>query len=215
VTEMRDTREAMLEAGIRLYSSRADELLRGLSAGTVAKEAGFHRQTFYRYWDTHAEYVQDLVRHVLDRDAEPVADGATTLPPPRPADLESFARELAHHDFLRVLEDPRVMLRIGLIVMQAHDRGAPRELAQEYYDSLISQVAEGYESLLEATDRVPAAGMTTRDLARILQALVLGLVLQAKSGEDDPHASVLLERAITALLTTLTEPADTDAAAAG
>jgi AcrR family transcriptional regulator len=206
----------MLEAGVRLYSSRADELLRGLSAGTVAKEAGFHRQTFYRYWDTHAEYVQDLVRHALDRDAPPVANGATTLPPPRhAADIEFFARDLAHHDFLRVLEDPGVMLRIGLIVMQAHDDAAARELAQDYYDTLIGQVAEGYEEFLESTGRVPVDGMTTRDLARILQALVLGLVLQAKSAEDEPHASVLLERAITALLTTLTEPDEDDVTATG
>jgi AcrR family transcriptional regulator len=203
----------MLEAGVRLYSSRADELLRGLSAGTVAKEAGFHRQTFYRYWDTHAEYVQDLVRHALDRDAAPVADGATTLPPP--TDLESFARDLAHHDFLSVLQDQGVMLRIGLIVMQAHDDAATRGLAQDYYDSLIGQVAEGYEELLAATERVPVEGTTTRDLARILQALVLGLVLQAKSAEDEPHASVLLERAITALLTTLTEPDEGSASATG
>src|SRR6185503_1545570 len=104
------------------------------------------------------------------------ADGATTLPPPRQAsDLESFARDLAHHDFLRVLQDPGVMLRIGLIVMQAHDDPAARGLAQDYYEALIGQVAEGYEELLAATGRVPAPGVTTRDLARILQALVLGL----------------------------------------
>ena len=201
------TRDDLIDAGMRLYAARSNDLLRGLTAGAVAKEAGYHRQTFYRYWDTHAEYLQDLVRHALDRESGPTADGATTLPHPGPAsDLESYARNLARHDFLRVLEDPRVMLRIGLIVMQAHDDDAARELAQNYYEMLIGEVTEGYEDLLEATGRVPADGTTTRDLARILQALVLGLVLQAKSADDDPHASVLLERAITALLTSLTEP---------
>jgi len=67
---MPETKVAMLDAGVRLFSAQAGELLKGLTAGTVAQEAGFHRQTSYRYRDTHAEYVQDLVRHLM---APPVA----------------------------------------------------------------------------------------------------------------------------------------------
>jgi len=215
VTSLAETRTALLDAGVRLYGSNAAELLKGLSAGAVADEAGFHRQTFYRYWDTQAEYVQDLVRHALDVADSPVADGVAALPTRRAVeDLDDLARDLAHHDFARVLDDPAVMLRVGLLVMHALDAEGER-LAQRYYDTSIGRTAEGYDELLATLEREPVDGTSTRDLARILQALLLGLVLQAKSGRDQPHAGALLERATLVLLDGLTRPAASEASATG
>ena len=214
---MTDTRSALLDAGVRLYGSNASELLRGLSAGAIAQEAGFHRQTFYRYWETQAEYVQDLMRHVLGTSGSPVADGVTELPQrcPEPVDLDAFARDLAHHDFVRVLEDPRVMMRVGLLVMQALDTAPLTGLLEDYYETTLDRVTAGYDELLAVLGREPLEGTTTRDLARTMQALLLGLVLQAKSADDDPHASVLLERATATLLAGLTQPIADDESAAG
>jgi AcrR family transcriptional regulator len=214
---MTDTRTSLLDAGVRLYGSNAAELLRGLSAGSVADEAGFHRQTFYRYWETQAEYVQDLMRHVLVAARAPVADGVTDLPTRRgvPGDLEDLARDLAHHDFVQVFEDPAVMLRVGLVVMQALDQSALGDQAQAYYDTTIDRVATGYQGLLDGIGRQPVDEVSARDLARIVQALLLGLVLQAKTADDDPHASTLLERATTAILAGLTQPIEADETATG
>jgi AcrR family transcriptional regulator len=214
---MVDTRTALLDAGVRLYGSSAADLLKGLSAGAVAEEAGFHRQTFYRYWDTQAEYVQELQRHVLATVDAPVADGVTVLADRRGPveDLDGFARELARHDFVRILEDDRIWARVGLIVMQALDTPALSDAAKAFHDATMDRLADGYEDLLDAFGRRAVAGTTPRDLARILQALVLGLVLQAKFADDDPDASELLERATRALLLGLTEPAEARASKAG
>ena len=214
---MTDTRTALLEAGVRLYGSTAAELLKGLSAGAVAQEAGFHRQTFYRYWETQSEYVQDLIRHALDATGEPVADGVQVLSDqrPTPEDIDTFARDLAHHDFARVLEDPRVMMRMGLLVMQALNQSPLTELAQERYETTIERVAGGYDDLLDGVGREPVGDLTTHDLARIVQGLLYGLVLQAKVADFEPHASVLLERATSTILHGLTRPVEEDESATG
>ena len=204
---MTDTREALLEAGVRLYSSMAGELLKGLSAGNVAKEAGFHRQTFYRYWETQSEYVQDLLRHVLGTAEAPVADGATALADRRPpGDIEDFVREVAEHDFVRVAQDARAAMRVGLVAMDALNQPPLADLMQDFYDTTMARLAPGYEALFDHLDRRPVVELTTRDLVRLVQALLLGLVIQAKAADDDPHPAVLFEAATVALLTALTEP---------
>jgi AcrR family transcriptional regulator len=202
---MIDTRKALLDAGVRLYGRSANEQLKGLSAGAVAEAAGYHRQTFYRYWGTQREYVSDLIRHLLDTRDPPPADGVTTLSE-EVDDLDGFARGLAHRDLFRLLDDPRTMMRIGLLVTQALEQAPIPDLLQDFYDRAIGQLTTGYEDLLDRTDRVPVDGTTARDLARILHALLLGLVLQVKAAEDDPHVGVLLERAGVVLLEGLTEP---------
>jgi AcrR family transcriptional regulator len=213
---MSDTRTALLEAGVRLYGSMANELLRGLSAGSVAGEAGYHRQTFYRYWETQSEYVQDLIRHVLGTDMTPVADGAAVLADRRrPTDLEPFVKDLAEHDFVRVAEDPGAMMRIGLLMMDALKEEALHELAQEFYDTTIARLSQSYEELFEAVDREPAEPATTRDVVRVVQALLVGLVLQSKAADDDPHAGVLFEWGALAVLEGLTDPAEGTGSATG
>ena len=204
---MTDTRGALLDAGVRLYSSRAGELLKGISAGSVAREAGFHRQTFYRYWETQAEYVQDLLRHALTTEQPPVADGVTLLPTRVPPDdLAAFARDLAQHDFRRVLEDSRARMRIGLLFTGALGTAELSEDVGAFYEMTMASVAEGYESLLDSLGLETVDDTTARDLARTVQALLFGLVVQSITKEDDPHGSVLLERATRALLEAFTRP---------
>jgi len=213
---MTETREAMLEAGVRLYGTLAGDLLRGMTAGSVAQEAGFHRQTFYRYWDTQAEFTQDLIRHVLSPPSTPVADGVSVIPESEggPVDLATFARDVAHHDFARVVDDRRVAMRIGLNVMEALTSPALAALAERYYEASISKLADAYDEALAGMGLEPAPPLTSRDLARMIQGLLLGLVLQAKVARDDPHAGELLERAVAALLEGLTRPVGVSSSAA-
>jgi len=64
---------------------------------------------------------------------------------------------------------------------------------QEFYDTTIGRLAESYESLLDDVDRVPVDDVTARDLVRVVQALLIGLVVQAKAADDDPHPEWLAE----------------------
>ena len=204
-----DTRTALLDAGVALYGRDASQLLKRLSAGAVADEAGYHRQTFYRYWDTQREYVQDLLRHILGPTRPPVGDGITVLPEQRevPADPEAFVRDLSRHDFARAMTDPVGAMRVGLLMMNALADGQPRELLQDYYDRTMTTVAAGYDDLLAAWGREMVPGHTTRDLARMIQAVVLGLVIQSKGAADDPPGDVVLATAIHTLVESLTRPA--------
>ncbi|HYF45142.1 MAG TPA: TetR/AcrR family transcriptional regulator [Acidimicrobiales bacterium] len=207
---MRDTRAELLDAGVRLYGSMAAELLRGLTAGAVAKEAGFHRQTFYRYWETQGQYVQELLRHVLGTEATPTADGATQLAQRQPpADLEAFVRDLIAHDFARLVEDHGSRMRISLLVTDALQQPPFDDLLHEFYETSLQRLLPAYEELLAGLGREPVAPVTTRELVRILQALLVGMVLQSNAAADDePRPSALLEWGVLTLLEGLTEPVD-------
>lgn len=204
---MTETREAMLEAGVRLYGTLAGDLLRGMTAGSVAREAGFHRQTFYRYWDTQAEFTQDLIRHVLAPPERPVADGAAVVAASADdKDMASFIHDMARVDFVRAMEDRQAAMRVGLLMMEALKVGNAAQQTTAYYERTMSLVADNFQRLLDGWGRELVPPTTTRDLARMVQALVLGLVVQAKACDDDPHASVVLERAVASLLEGLTRP---------
>jgi AcrR family transcriptional regulator len=204
---MSDTRSELLDAGVRLYGSMASELLKGLTAAKVATEAGFHRQTFYRYWDTQAEYVQDLLRHVLGTEATPTADGAPTMVSRQPpSDLGALVKDLVGHDFVRLAESDGARMRISLAVVDALRQPPLDELLREFYETSIQRLESAYDAMLEALGRRPVPPVTTRELVRIVQALLAGMVLQAKAGNDDPHPSVLLEWAVLTLFQGLTEP---------
>ena len=197
----------MLESGVRLFGTLAGDLLKGMTAGSVAQEAGFHRQTFYRYWDTQGEYVQDLIRHLLAPPERPVADGAAMVAERAESpDMASFVHDMAQVDFVRALEDRQAAMRVGLLMMEALKVGNAAQQTEAYYERTMTLVVQNYEALLDGWGLELVAPTTTRDLARMVQALVLGLVVQAKACEDEPHASVVLERAVTALLEHLTRP---------
>jgi AcrR family transcriptional regulator len=205
---MTDTRGAMLEAGVRLYGTLAGDLLRGLTAGTVAQEAGYHRQTFYRYWETQSEYVQDLIRHLLDPAVPPEAAGATVLadPPRSRDDLTAYVQELAAYDYARVVEDRHIAMRVGLLMMEALSDDVAREQAQTYYDGVMTRIGEAYEEMLAGFGLEPRPPLDARDVARVLHGLLLGLVVQSKAARDEPHGSALFETGASALLEALTQP---------
>lgn len=213
---MNDTRDALLMAGVQLYSHLRADLLRGLTAGRVAETAGFHRQTFYRYWDTQAEYVQDLVRFVLDGHRGATPDGAGTRPdgPSGHVDFESFVRERAHHDFERFVNDPMGPLRVGLFAMRG---GAPEveALLEQFYERVMAELAAGYDALLRDWGREPTPPYGARDIARVLQSLGLGMALSVSFAREAVSPKQLHEQATVDILTTMTRPREAAAGPAG
>jgi AcrR family transcriptional regulator len=205
VARRQNTRDDLLNAGISLYQRLSSSLLRGLTAGDVATEAGYHRQTFYRYWDTQAAYVSDLIRHVLALAG--AADGVEILPDRRSKGLspEDLVRDIARYDYRKHAEDPVVALRIGLLSMQALEGAELSDLAQSSYDADMDRVAEGFAELLADWGREPIAPLATRDLARLQQALLTGLLLQDQTATDHPSPGALYEIASARILLALTQ----------
>ena len=137
---MTDTRVELLQAGVMLYSRLRSSHLQSLTAGRVAAAAGFHRQTFYRYWDTQAEYVQDLIRFALDGANDAAGEGisAGADGEPEPSEFEPFVRALARDGFARFRSDPMRDFRFALIAT----RGGTEEIDYLLDDSSIASSAK-------------------------------------------------------------------------
>ena len=209
---MATTREEMLEAGVRLYGARSTGLLRGLTAGALAERAGFHRQTFYRHWETQSEYVQDLVRWLLDPGRGPAADGAEVLPRRHdaPADLEAFVHDLARHDLDRLLSEETVRMRFGLLMTEVLREPPFPEILQAYYESTMGRLAAAYDALLGTWGLELLDGVTSRDVARMIQAQLIGFAVLATSVQVDPPSTLLFERSTVILLRGLSRPRPAD-----
>lgn len=198
----------MLEAGARLYGARSTGLLRSLTAGALADRAGFHRQTFYRHWETQSEYVQDLVRWLMDPGRGPAADGAEVLAEGHdtPADLEAFVHDLARHDLDRFLSEETIRMRFGLLMTGVLREPPFEEIARAYYESTMERLAAAYGALLGSWGLELLEGVTSRDVARMIQAQLIGFAVLAKSVEDDPPSTLLFERSTVTLLRGLSRP---------
>jgi AcrR family transcriptional regulator len=206
---MRSTKGEFLDAGIRLYGSMTGDILNGITVQAVTREAGFHRQTFYRYWSTQAEYVHDLVRHVVDPANAPAADRIAEEAHRRAsaaAKMDDVVESIARHEFVRVATDSMAPVRVGLLMMNELTTPSMREVTQEYYDRAMASLGDAIGDGLEQLGRRPAAGLTAKDLARMSQAMLTGLVVEAKAAIDEPPAEDLLVVALQGLFDAFTEP---------
>jgi AcrR family transcriptional regulator len=201
------TREDLLDAGIRLYRRMSGNLLKGLTSGKVATEAGYHRQTFYRYWDTQAEYVDDLIGHVLTEGSVD-ADGLAVLPARRnaPDDPVELLRDIARYDFARTSQDAASFMKIGLVCMQATDGDDEGGIAVEAQEASVRRLADAMEQLLAQWHREPVPPLTCRDLVRVQQALLSGLLVQDRNQDGGPGPEALYEEVFGRIVQSLTRP---------
>ena len=204
----RETREQLLDAGVELFEQASCELLRGFTAGAVADAAGFHRQTFYRHWDTQAAYVADLVRHVLSPDASAAYAGTVLGRQRRIPSPEAFVRDLAHHQGGRIAEEPRLSMRVALGMMGVFADPEFVGDARRYLDAVLDGLTAAFDTLLEAWGRRLCDDVSTRDLVRAVQAMIVGLAVQDRYGVDRWSSVDLLERSFTTLIEGWTVPVD-------
>ena len=203
---MTDTRVELLQAGVTLYSRLRSSHLQSLTAGRVAAAAGFHRQTFYRYWDTQAEYVQDLIRFALDGASDAAGEGisAGVDGELEPSEFEPFVRALARDGFARFRRDPMRDFRFALIAT----RGGTEEI-DDLLDDFIGRVRRdatgGLDALLRAWGREPTAPYTTPDIAIAVESLAIGLSLAAPFVGESAVAD-LYEQLVVDLLLVTTGP---------
>ena len=109
-------------------------LFGGYSVARVAKAAGVTRATFYSYWPSAADYMDDLLGHLADLDPDQFTD-----------DVEPVVRrvEIASHELatpflagcdaqLRsVIDDPALPIRLGFL-SKMHDPAVASQLRDRY-----------------------------------------------------------------------------------
>ena len=197
------TREQLIDAGIRLFREGRATILRSLTAGTVAAEAGYHRQTFYRHWDTQCDYVGDLMEVVFALSDPPLE---RRTPFDRLAGtFEERVRQQARAEIDRLWEDPKGAVRIGLLAMGQLGEGRPRELADAFYRDAVAQIERGLAQILGDHGRRPTAPHTVEDIARAVRAQINGFVIEAAFLADARRARRLLDVMVVEVVSGLTE----------
>lgn len=188
----RDTREAMLEGAMQLLAeSSRDHLRRVLTAGAVARAAGFHRQTFYLYWRTQSEFVDDFVRYVTDPAERPAYTRLGRLDD----DLEDATddpslevRRMSRRTYREWVDDPVHFARMVLWATHPNDP-LVRERMRALYGANDAAAARGNERIAEAWGIEPRPPFTFETIALLFNALREGLMLQLMiRGEDVPDS---------------------------
>lgn len=199
------TRDRLLEAGIRLFREGRLAILRSLTAGIVADEAGYHRQTFYRHWETQQDYVADLIELAFTPASSERPGAGLVLGPP-PSTFEERVRAEVQREFERLDQDPLVSVRIGLLSMGQLQEGLPRERAEAFHRDAIATLQRRWADLLEQSDRRPAPNRTIDDVARAVRACLNGFLTEGALAGDRRRARQLCESSVLLVVTALTEP---------
>jgi len=200
------TKERMISAGVRLFAEGRAPILRSLTAGTVAKEAGFHRQTFYRHWETQCDYVTDLVLRVF---ASPADDGQTEVgfgAGRGPGSFEESVRAQARRDFDVLERDPTASVRVGLIAMGQLGDARASEVAGAYYEAANRELTARYSQLLAEWDRRPRPPHTIEDIAMAVQAQLVGNMLHVLVSGESTQARRLYVSTGFSLVRDMSEP---------
>lgn len=201
------TRDRLLAAGIGLFREGRLPILRSLTAGTVADEAGYHRQTFYRHWETQNDYVADLIELAFRPPAPDRRARGIVLGPP-PATFDDRVRHEVRLEFERLDQDPLVSVRIGLLAMGQLREGRPRELAEAFHRDAITTLEARWGEVLQASGRRPAPARTLEDVARAVRGCLNGFLTEGALANDRRRARQLCESSVLLIVTALTEPCD-------
>lgn len=175
-----ESRRRLLEAGMALLaeSSRGD-LSRVLTTGAVAERAGLHRQTFYLYWGSQAEYLDDFVDFVTDPAVSPqserLASLAERMPDPTD-DASSEVRERSAETFAHWTSDPVHVSRMVLWALHAAD-GHVAERLRALYRTNDEHTADGYKRIGDQWGIEPRPPFTYESIALLFNALRDGLLL--------------------------------------
>jgi AcrR family transcriptional regulator len=129
------TRRRILDAAVELWQQEPPSVLfGGFSVARLAKAAGVTRATFYSYWPSSADYLDDLLEHLADLDPrefdESVSQAVRTV---EFASHELTTPFLAGCDaqLQSVIDDPALRVRLGFL-SKMDDPDVARRLAERY-----------------------------------------------------------------------------------
>jgi hypothetical protein len=181
-------RKAFLEAGIRLLAAASrDELNRLVSASAVSAEADRSRQTFYRRWANHADYVEDLIAYITDPSlssgSESLADLAGEAAELDPDDPATEVRRLSRQTFGRFTGDPTQMSRMLLWAVHLNDDLVAGSL-ENLYTTNDRAAAAAFGHIGAVWGIEPRPPFTHDSIAVLFNALRDGLILHLSLDPD-------------------------------
>lgn len=176
-----------------LAESSRDHLRRVLTAGAVAESVGLHRQTFYLYWSTQAEFVEDFVRYVTD----PAQSSSSKRLAELDDDLEDAGddpaaevRRMSGRTYDHWADDPVHFARMVLWAIHANDEPV-RERMRDLYRANDVAAARGNAAIGDAWGIEPRPPFTYETIALLFNALRDGLMLQLMIRAEDIPASFI------------------------
>ena len=164
-----DTQTRILEAGVRLWIDEPPAVVfGGYTVARVAKAAGVTRSTFYSYWPSTKEYLDDLIDHLsVRRSTVPtsvVSDAITGMQLTGPDIVAGF---LAAFDaqFDATIADPALRLRLGFL-SQMDDPDVAEKL-RDHYHKIEIRSENSHMFLRENWSRETRAPLTDPQLRAI------------------------------------------------
>ena len=186
------TRRRILDAGIDLWGTLpVTELLAGYSVSSVAKAAGVTRATFYSYWPSTEEYLDDLLEHLLE-----VAPGGFD---PAVGDIinrltavgtdvvdhlmEGSTRQLEH-----LATDPAVQLRYGFLTR--YDDPVVADKLRQQYRAIDDERIAIFHEIMGRWGRVPRQPLTWESFTRTFTISMEAFALHHKLDPDTVPAEL-------------------------
>lgn len=146
------TRDRILDAGIDLWRDQPPAILfGGLTVARVSEAAHVTRSTFYSYWPSSEEYVNDLAIHLAQRDATnypaivKAARRVSQTPAPPTDVARTIVRDCAAH-LEAAIADPTLSARLGFL-SKADDPSIAKALQELYRISEDAQFAPFAQTL--------------------------------------------------------------------
>lgn len=175
------TREVLLDAGTNLLARASrDQFARVLTVSAVSAEAGRARQTFYRYWETQAEYVEELVRYITDprhsRSSDRLASLSEEADRLDPADPSAEIRRMSSRTFERFTGDPAQAARTLIWTVHPNDE-LVADRVRDLYRTNDAAAAEGFAAIGGALGIEPRPPFTYETVALLFNALRSALLL--------------------------------------
>ena len=173
-------REHFLRAGATLLEeSPAAISMRALTVRSVVRRAGMSTGAFYHYWETQADFILELIPHVLLRDVtEEVASTSAALEAAAAAFDAEAIFEVFEYACGALVESPAN--RLQHLLWSVPDDEAVLQALRDTYRVYQRSYVGLYEAMFSTTKAELIDGVTFDDLAVMVTALVDGLSMRRR-----------------------------------
>jgi AcrR family transcriptional regulator len=192
----------ILEAGVSLWIDEPPSILfGGYTVARVAKAAGVTRSTFYSYWPSTKDYLENLIDHLAHRETavrtSAVSEAITNMRLTGPDIVAGFLSAF-DAQFDAVLADPALRIRLGFL-SQMDDPEVAERLRDHY--KLVEQRSERTHAfLMENWGRKTRAPLNDEQLRAIYSTITDALAARHRIDPEGMPREIYGYVALTLLL---------------